>query len=353
MKTLILALIVVAGSSAAAAQTSAPPTKTPTPMSAAQESAIRAGIALHDQGKYDEAIARYEAVLADSPDNVTALFELALSQLAKDDHQKVLEIGRRGAEYKSDLLPMFYDVMGSALDAMGQSQQAIDTYKQGIALVPDAGLYYNMAVTYHESLKDARQARLALEQSVRLDPDREEASLLLGQLFQSGGYRTQALLALARYLILDPAGNRSLQAYGLWRGVLRGSADTALAGAMRTPDAPIAADEGNFASLDKYIDETNKTATAEMDKGGRELEVLVTQLDTWLGRLVTDGPATRGSFAGDLYVPYFIELKQKNFVEPFVYWVSQRAPLLYAREWVDGNRERVQEFLRWSNQYRW
>ena len=49
-----------------------------------------------------------------------------------------MEIAREGAQFKSELLPMFYDLMASSLDSKGQPLQAVEVYKQGIAVVPNA-----------------------------------------------------------------------------------------------------------------------------------------------------------------------------------------------------------------------
>jgi hypothetical protein len=46
-------------------------------------------------------------------------------------------------------------------------------------------------------------------------------------------------------------------------------------------------------------------------------------------------------------------LKRKNYVEPFVYWVSQRAPVPGVREWLEANQPRVREYLQWTLQYKW
>jgi tetratricopeptide (TPR) repeat protein len=55
------------------------PTRAATPSTAAETATIEAGIKLHDAGKFDEAIAKYEEVLRLSPANMTALYELAYS----------------------------------------------------------------------------------------------------------------------------------------------------------------------------------------------------------------------------------------------------------------------------------
>ena len=141
--------------------------------------ALRAAVALNDQGKFDEAIAKYLDVLKESPDNVVALYELAYSYGEKKDYAKSLEAARRGTQYESDLRAMFYDLIGSSLDASGQPQQAIDAYNEGIRAVPDAGmLYHNMAITYLESLKNPEQARTTLEKGAMAEPTESALPLI-------------------------------------------------------------------------------------------------------------------------------------------------------------------------------
>jgi tetratricopeptide (TPR) repeat protein len=349
---LLSACLVLGLSGVARAEQNALPTRIPTASSAAQELAINAAIDLHDQGKYDEAIARYQAVLKESPDNVLALFELAFSHAAKKEYQKTLEIAQKGTEYKSDLLAMFYDLMGTTLDSMGEPQRAISAYTRGIELVPnDSSLFYNMAVTYQESLKDGDRARQALKKAVVINPRHAEAHRFLGQLFQAAGYRTAAFLTIGRFLIIrDATARGALQAYGLWRAVLRGDYPP-LAGA--TANEPPKNDEGDFSAFERLIDTSHAAATKEQDAGKTEIEALVGQLDALLVGLSGTQSANRSTFVGTNYVPYFIELKQKNFVETFTYWVSQRAPVPGVKEWLVAYPDRVKEFLSWSENYVW
>jgi membrane-bound lytic murein transglycosylase len=48
-----------------------------------------------------------------------------------------------------------------------------------------------------------------------------------------------------------------------------------------------------------------------------------------------------------------MELKQKNFVAPFVYFLCQRTNLTGVRDWLNANRSRMQEFLTWNAAYAW
>jgi tetratricopeptide (TPR) repeat protein len=332
------------------------PARTPVASTPAQDEAIKAGVALHDQGKFDEAIARYQAVLEENPDNITAQFEMAFSYLAKKDFTKSLELAKAGATYDSDLRPEFYDLVAAALDSSGQSDQAIDTYKQAIAIAPDAGfLYYNMAVTYLESLKNEPDARRTLERGVTADPTTASTHLLLGQLFQKGGYQTPALLALSTYLIYEPASARSLQGYGLWRIVLRGG--LGMTGDMMPGPgavAPSKTDEGDFADVDAQLAPSYQALVAAQGQGTDEIRALVAQMDRILAAV--QASAAKGgtpSFVSAHYVPYFVELKRRDLVEPFVYWVCQNAPITGVRDWLVANPDRVKAFVEWTRAYQW
>jgi tetratricopeptide (TPR) repeat protein len=364
MRKSVLAISVVVAATALAApavhgQEYKPPARAASPSTPAEDAILREGAQLHDGGKYDEAIQKYQEVLEKSPGNMTALYELAFSYSAKNDLARSLEAARRGTEYKSEQLPLFYDLIGSSLDSMGEPQKAIAAYRKGIELVPDAAnLYYNMAVTYYESLKQPEEARRALERAADIDPASADTELLLGQLFNQGGYRTPAFFALSRFLVLQPAGPGSLQGYGVWRAVLRAGMDPLRTGntpdaSMRMPAAPPArTDEGNFADLDRLVASSHVAVQEAMDQGTSEIDALVAQVDTLLTAIEKRQPgAERSSFTWTHYAPYFIALKKNNFVAPFVYWVSQRAPVPGVREWLDSHQDDVRQFVRWTQQY--
>src|SRR5512139_2590398 len=104
MRTLIRAafFLVFCALPAVATPQGAPPTRVPTAMTPEQEAAIREGVDLHDKGQFDEAIAKYQAVLAEHPSNVVAIFELAYSHFAKRDFDRTIETALKGTEFRSD-----------------------------------------------------------------------------------------------------------------------------------------------------------------------------------------------------------------------------------------------------------
>ena len=90
-----------------------------------------------------------------------------------------------------------------------------------------------------------------------------------------------------------------------------------------------------------------------LDSGTPEIQALVAQVDRLLSALKAPEGSTAASFVNTHYVPFFLELRRKQYVEPFVYWASQRAPVPGVAEWLQANQSRVREFFDWASKYSW
>jgi hypothetical protein len=111
-------------------------------------------------------------------------------------------------------------------------------------------------------------------------------------------------------------------------------------------------DEGDLTQLDLHITLSRIAAMAEADK--TEIQRMVFQVDALLGVISSTAAAKdKSTFMGSYYMPYFMEMQAKKFVEPFVYYISQRTPFPGVKEWLTANQERVNDFLSWSRGYEW
>src|SRR3982751_6517568 len=136
MKKLSLAiLLVIATVISAVSQRVDRPTLTAVPCTDAQKTAITAGTLLHDAKKYDDAIAKYQDVLTENPECMTALYELSMSYYFKGDKSKAMEAAYKGSKYKSDQLPLFYLTMANVLDDIGKGNEAVQVYIDGIKIL--------------------------------------------------------------------------------------------------------------------------------------------------------------------------------------------------------------------------
>ncbi len=353
---LSILLIVAFTGSAAMAGDIKPPHRDPVPTTEAHAAILREGIALHDQGKYAEAAAKYEQVLAGNPDDVLALYELAFSLQSAGEYAKSLEVGTRGATYRSEHLSKFYTVIGTAHDVLGRPKEAIEAYMAGVKVAPDDPvLRYNLAVTY-AGMQEVARARGELKVAAEIRPDYGSAHLALAQLFFDDGYRVPALLAAARFCVLEFGTKRSAAARDLISRVLQGGVEPGSKPneISITLDLNSKKDEGDFGTIEMTIGLSKAVDQTESGKGKSEVQQLVGQWETILGVLSELKPAKdRNLFTGRYYVPYFIAIKKKGFVEPFVYVTLLGSDVPGVAEWLRANDGRVKEFLAWSQSYAW
>lgn len=348
-------LVVLLFFTQAAAQIDSPKL-TPVPSTDKQNLLIRQGVELHDRGDYDGAIRKYQEVLTENPDNVTALYEMSFSYTMKRDFKKSLELSYKGAQYKSEALVLFYQNIGNNLDQLGEPKKAIEVYKKAVKMFPQmALLHYNLGVTY-ASLDMSEDARKTLKTSASLNPKHPGTQLLLASQFFKNGYRTPALFAAARFLVLEPKSARSDIGVRIMQEVLRGGVT---AGDKPNEinifvDMNAKKDEGDFGYLDFSFGLSRAFGSTEKNIGKTEIQLLVEQVDSLLAILSERAPKNdQSKFVYQYYVPYFVELKQKGLVEPFVYYTLQRSNVPGVKEWLADHNGRVLQFLSWSNHYQW
>ena len=227
-------------------------------------------------------------------------------------------------------------------------------------------LHYNMGVTYLESLKNPDEARQALERAAAIDPRQAEFHLTLGQVFQ-----TQRLRHARRSWRFPRTSfsNRPVRARS--RPMDSGARFCAAASkpgrVVRTPSSAIArCRRPRRPGRSRPTKETSRTSKP------RSRRINASSSRTWttaprncrrfLRRSIDLLTRSRGADAGarsrelspaTYYLPFFTELKARNYVEPFVYWAIQRAPVTGVREWITANQDRVREFVTWTRSYQW
>lgn len=349
-------ILIIALSSAYAFGQVDPPKLDPTPDTEKQSALIKEGVALHDLGNYDAAISKYEEVLQENPNSVEALYEMSFSYSMKKDYQKSMEVAYRGAKYKSRLLPALYLQIGNNLDQLGEPKKSIEVYKAAIKVQPKmAMLYYNLAVTYR-SLSKLDDARKAVKQAIALKSDHPSSHLFLSTLWYQGGYKTPALLAACRFLVLEPASQRAPAALKIVQEVMRGGVTAGKNGneISISVDTSAKKDEGDFGAIDIVLGLAKAANMPEQNKNKTEMQLLVQQFDTFFAILSEQNDkGDTSKFTWQFYVPYFNAMKQKGYVEPFVYYINQSSGNEEVAKWLTSNPGRVDAFLAWSKGYLW
>jgi tetratricopeptide (TPR) repeat protein len=320
---------------------------------AEQRALIREGIEFHDRGEYEVAVARYQQVLDETPDAVEAMYECAFSLSAMKEYEKSLALSRRGAQYRSDLLWQFHMLMGSALDDLGKSAEAITLFKDAIKQSPKAALlHYNLGLTLARTGKVA-DAKKALQQSLYFNPQHGSSHLLLARMYEQLGYRVPAILALSRFLTIEPnspRGQQTVEALGklLDAGVSAGAKPNeiiiSLGGAFDSKK-----DEGDFSGAEIGLSMSAAAAMGEAKTDSRFQQWASTYV--LLAESVAD--VKGNGFAARYYAPFFAQLADQGFIEAFAWQVRQSVPLEGSETWRSENPNKVSDYQAWLSAYRW
>lgn len=353
-RTGLVLLFGLALPAAAAAQFKPPTRPAPPQTSEAHMAAIKEGVALHNKGDYDGALARYQAVLAENADEILAWYETSVTQGAKKDLPKALEAAMRGAEYQSERIGEFYNMIGNLYVQMKQPEVALRAFEYGIALDPtEAQLYYNVAVSYSGAKRNA-DALKAAQMAAALRPAYTSAHFTVAALSSSGGYPVPALLAAGRYLTLDQQSQRAAASLSLFMSIMRDSQQQSLGKGPPSPVPSGRTEEGNFARIEEIIYAGRPQRTIEQVQATPEIRLLVDQMSAIIRALAEQAKAeATPSFAYRYYVPYYVQMYERNFVQPFVYFIFQRSGLPDVADWLKANPDAVKAFLAWSGNYQW
>lgn len=296
-----------------------PPKLTPKPSTEEESMLIAQGNKLHDEGKYDEAISKYEEVLKKNPDNALALYEMAFSYSLKKDYKKTLEVALKAAQYKSNYLADSYVLVANSYDSLGEADKAIKVYEKGIKLNPEnPSLHFNLAVTYfHQNKPD--NAKKSLKMAILLKSDYLSCHFGLSQVYSQTGYKVPALLSALRFLAGDPTSPRAEAELKLVKSVLQAGVKEGQNNQINVLlDPNEKTDEGDFGGISGAIAITAAGRFLEKNKDKTEAENLIDQIKVVFSILKeTDKKQKNKGFASEYYLPYFIELETKGYTKAF------------------------------------
>lgn len=333
------------------------PVKRPVPATAEQKAVRREGIQLHDQGKYAEAVEKFQSILRENPDETLTMYELAYTYCSMQKYEEAVRLANEVCAYRSSEYGSACLIIGNCLDEQGRGKEAIKIYQQGIKDDPGNHLlYYNLALALLRRGQPG-PARENLQLAALKNPGHPGSQLLLAQVFRQDGLRVPALLAYCRFLILEPASPRTGGALQAVQEIINsfvqvnepkdGKGNYTINLSMpgkKDRDGTVSLDlMASFSITAMLMQEENKT------EGFNRLG----DLFKCIFSSCMAGGEEKASFISRYYLPYFAELSKQDFTETFTAFVLQNTGQEDAARWREANPGKLEAFTRWTGEYRW
>jgi tetratricopeptide (TPR) repeat protein len=164
----------------------------PTAPTEAQLTVLAEAQHAREVGDYDEALAKFRAILAENPTITPAYIGMGDIYLEQHDYERAEPAFSRAAR----LEPRNFDAQyghGRALQMLGRFVEAIRAYQRALTIDPahkKANL--NIATTYLQ-LQEARSALVFAERAVEADPQSGPARVNLGSVYEQLGRNAEAI----------------------------------------------------------------------------------------------------------------------------------------------------------------
>ena len=300
------------------------------------------GVKLYDEGRYDEAISKYKTVSRNDTNYLEVLAELAITYIANKQNQQAIDICHEALKQPSPFQFNIYNSLGSALDDMNRSDEAIAAYKEGIKKYPYKFLLqFNLGLAYLKAEK-RDSAIPCFRQSIMLNPYHASSHLRLGMIYLDQGRVIPAMLALNFFLALEPNTERANSVVLLLDKVAGGEYEfdkTKLVDPSKFKD-------DDFSEVELLFN--SKIALSKKYKPVTRIDFPITkQMQLILEKLKFN--AGDKGFCMQTYVPFFVQMQKDKWYPTFAYWSLASVNFDKSTNWLKKNQSKIKQFATWEN----
>lgn len=263
-----------------------------------------------DSGWYEKADEILRSIDPGDTSYDLAQTELAANFMAAKKYKEAVELSINLLQHKSQYTVRQYLIAGNSYDEWGYPDTAIDLYKRALHRYPNHYLfYYNLGVTY-SNLKQYNLAIESLEHAILLNPFHGSSHLLLGRIMALMGQYAHAMMSMEVFLIIEPNSNRSNRNLVFLNDFVNNNLSSSYQ--RISPDI----DNSAFEEPDKLL-----SAGIAMNAGYQpKLKFSAPVMKQSLLFFETlQYKSNSGDFWMEHYVPFFLTIKQKGYVEDFLY----------------------------------
>ncbi len=327
------------------------------------EKLVDEGIAYHDKGDYEGAIAKYNKALELDQDNLLALAEKAYSLLSMNKYDESIVCCQKAIEKHSseDNLKTVYVTYGNALDELKKTDKSIEIYDEGLKKYPDFyQLYFNKGITL-SSVKKYDESILCFQKSILSNPKHASSHNAIARILDIKNKRIPALLAYCRFFVIEPESKRAKENLENVQVLMKANVEkTGKQSITINLSSDMLADttsegkpkENSFTSVDLLLSMSSALDYDKKNKKSTEVEQFIRKFETVCASL-SETKKNNNGFYWDYYVPYFVEMKDKDLIKTFGYIAFASSDYTDVAKWLKSHKSEVDKFYEWSKSFAW
>lgn len=314
---------------------------------------LKEGVAYHDQGLYDQAIASYQKMLELDPNSSLGHYEISLSYMYNKQYDLAIKHSEKVIEAGGRLLVPAIVVKASSWSDQGKVQEAIDLLEDTIDKYElDVMVLYNLAIC-HFKLNDLENAERALVAGIYTDPFHPSSHYMLAVLKESKNLRAESMLSAYFFLLLEPNTARSEKMVAfLDRAFMKGVNSSEEKGEKTVINLTLNEKELDtpYGMVEMGLTMAAAVSLSEQDK--KKKDIFCERTTSFL-ELLPAAKQTEGKEVLNLdthfYLPFYSALSSANYKELFCKYTNQRASDSN-QKWLTKNEKKVTAFQVWSEE---
>jgi len=297
---------------------------------------IKKAIDYHDDKEYTKADKLYSEVPKSDSLYHLALYERALTAYSLNKYDEAIAFCNEGLTLREGKSG-FYALLGNLYDEKKMPQKAIEIFNEALKQFPyNQQMYYNLAVVY-SGIDSLNEAEINLIKSLKLNPFHFRSNYLLGQVNERKGKMVEALLCYYMASVIQP---RQTDAVAQLMVYLNGESKLVSLASKYS-----GADNEKLPQFEQIEDILNSkiALNPKYKTKARINEVSVKQGQMLFDKLVYN--PSIDNFYMNYYVPFFVNIREKGYYEPFFYTIFSSFDGEQIQSWLKRKKSKQSKFI--------
>lgn len=308
---------------------------------------ISEGIKLHDQGRYEDAIAKYKSALKLDSNYAEVYYETSYSLFALKRYDEAISYSRKAIEKNFEDKQGCYIIIGSCFDLKGKPDESIRVLEEGIKDNPKSNLlYYNLAVTCFNN-KYYEKSQKASSESILLNPKHANSHKVLANTMDAQNSRIRTILPLYFQLLFDTDKNSARASLMLLKKLLNsGASENADGKGINIMLSDKSMKDSLFSATELFLSLSAGLNKSKKNEGKSKIEQFINQSELILSTLRKTS-TNNDDRIWNWYVSKYSDLEKNKLCDVFCYFILNNLDFQEAKTWLDANPDKVNQFVSW------